>query len=78
VRRAFARDDARRSAGVTRGVSSVFEMKKQLLIELIDSIKEAGQVHRGAIRASREFVVNAQDVVVREELRKSESGTPGN
>jgi hypothetical protein len=38
-------------------------MNKQLFDELIDSIKEAGQIHRGEICASREFVVHAEDVV---------------
>ena len=52
-------------------------MKKQLFNELVESIKEAGQIHRGEIRASREFVCDVQDVVVREELHKSESNTPG-
>jgi hypothetical protein len=75
VKRAFARI-ARRSDGIKRGVSSVFKMKKQLFNELVESIKEAGQIHRGEIRASREFVFDAQDVVV-EALHNSESDRPG-
>jgi hypothetical protein len=44
-------------------------MKKQLFDELIDSIKEAGQIHRGEIRASREFVAGTNDVVDRDTAR---------
>jgi hypothetical protein len=52
-------------------------MKKQLFNELVASIKEAGQIHRGEIQPSREFVFDAQDVVVREGLHNSECDTPG-
>jgi len=76
VKRAFARI-ARRSDGIKRGVSSVFKMKTQLFNELVDSIKEAGQVHRGEICASREFVLDAHDVAIRDELHNSESDSPG-
>jgi len=49
-------------------------MKKQLFDELIESIKEAGQIHRGEIQASREFVFDAQDVrAIRAKLHKSQS-----
>jgi len=51
-------------------------MKKQLFNELVESIKEAGQIHRGKIRASREFDFDAHDVVASEET-ESESGAPG-
>jgi hypothetical protein len=54
----------RRSAVIRRGVSS----EKELFKELVESIKEAGQIHRGEIRASREFVFDAHDVGVRENL----------
>jgi hypothetical protein len=48
------------------------QMKKQLFDELVESIKEAGKIHRGEIQASREFVFDAQDVrAIREKLRKS-------
>jgi hypothetical protein len=39
-------------------------MNEQLFGELIDSIKEAGRIHRGEIRASREFVFDTNDVAV--------------
>jgi len=58
----------RRSAVIRRGVSSVFRMKKELFKELVESVKEAGQIHRGEIRGSREFVFDAHDVGVRENL----------
>jgi putative transcriptional regulator len=49
-------------------------MKKQLFDELVESIKEAGKIHRGEIQASREFVFEAQDVrAIRAKLRKSQS-----
>ncbi|MBV9067517.1 MAG: helix-turn-helix domain-containing protein [Acidobacteria bacterium] len=49
-------------------------MKKQLFDELVESIKEAGQIHRGEIRPSREFAFEAQDVrAIREKLQKSQS-----
>jgi hypothetical protein len=52
-------------------------MKKQLFNELIASIKEAGQNHRGEIRASREFVVNADDLPdVVEDTRKTREAAP--
>lgn len=31
-------------------------MNKRLFNELVESIKEAGRIHRGEIKASREFV----------------------
>jgi hypothetical protein len=52
-------------------------MKKRLFNELVDSIKEAGQIHRGEICASREFVLDAHDVGIRDELHNSESDSPG-
>jgi hypothetical protein len=52
-------------------------MNTQLFDELIDSIKEAGQIHREEIRASREFVVNADDLpAVVEETRKIREVAP--
>jgi hypothetical protein len=49
-------------------------MKKELLNELVESIKEAGKVHRGEIRASREFTFEAQDLCAMwEKLHKSQS-----
>jgi hypothetical protein len=51
-------------------------MKKQLFDELVASIKEAGQIHRGEIRASREFVFDTNDVVVREDAQTGVSVPP--
>lgn len=49
-------------------------MKKELFAELVESIKEAGKIHRGEIRPSREFVFDAQNVrAIREKLHKSQS-----
>lgn len=49
-------------------------MKKQLFDELVESIKEAGQIHRGETRPSREFVFDPQDVrAIRAKLHKSQS-----
>ena len=49
-------------------------MNKRFFNELVDSIKEAGQIHRGEIKASREFVFEPEDVrTIRERLRKSQS-----
>jgi len=50
-------------------------MKKQLFDKLVDSIKEAVQIHRGEVRASREFVFDTESVVVPESPPKSESDT---
>jgi hypothetical protein len=44
-------------------------MDKQLFDELIESIKEAGQIHRDEIRASREFVFDTNDVAVRDDAQ---------
>jgi putative transcriptional regulator len=47
-------------------------MKKKLFDELVESIKEAGQIYRGEIRPSREFVVDSQDVrAIRKKFLKS-------
>jgi len=49
-------------------------MKKQLFNELVTSIKEAGRIHRGEIRPSREFTFDPEDVRgIREKLHKSQS-----
>ncbi len=49
-------------------------MKKELFEELVESIKEAGKIHRGEMKASREFVFDPQDVrAIREKLHKSQS-----
>jgi len=39
-----------------------FEMKKQLFNELIESIREAGKIHRGEKAPSRRFAFQPEDV----------------
>lgn len=49
-------------------------MKKQMFEDLVSSIKEAGKIHRGEIKASRTFVFQPEDVrAIREKLHKSQS-----
>jgi putative transcriptional regulator len=49
-------------------------MKKALFDELVSSIKEAGRIHRGEQKGSREFTFEPQDVrAIREKLNKSQS-----
>lgn len=49
-------------------------MKKELFSELVQSVQEAGKIHRGEKRASRRFVFQPQDVrAIREKLNKSQS-----
>jgi putative transcriptional regulator len=49
-------------------------MRNKFFDELVESIKEAGQIHRGEIKPSREFIFEAQDVRrIREKLRKSQA-----
>lgn len=49
-------------------------MNKRLFNELVESIKEAGRIHRGEIKASREFVFEPEDVrTIRERLHQSQS-----
>ena len=49
-------------------------MKKQLFNELIESIREAGKIHRREASPSRRFVFEPQDVrEIREKLHKSQS-----
>jgi len=49
-------------------------MKKALFDELVSSIKEAGRIHRGEEKPSREFTFDAQDVrAIRAKLNKSQS-----
>ena len=49
-------------------------MKNKFFDELVESIKEAGQIHRGEKKPSREFIFEAQDVRrIREKLRKSQA-----
>lgn len=49
-------------------------MKNKFFNELVESIKEAGRIHRGEIKPSREFIFEAQDVRrIREKLHKSQA-----
>jgi len=49
-------------------------MKKQLFDELVASIHEAGQIHRGELEPSRRFVFEPEDVrKIRAKLHKSQS-----
>lgn len=49
-------------------------MKKALFEELVGSIKEAGRIHRGESKPSREFVFEPEDVrAIRAKLHKSQS-----
>lgn len=48
-------------------------MKKQIFDELVESIKEAGQIRRGRIGPSRTFDFSPEDVkAVRARLKKSQ------
>jgi putative transcriptional regulator len=49
-------------------------MKNEFFEELVESIREAGRIHRGEIKPSREFIFEAQDVRrIREKLHKSQT-----
>ena len=49
-------------------------MKKELFDELIESVKEAGKIHRGEMKPSREFIFEPEDVrTIRAKLKKSQS-----
>ena len=49
-------------------------MKKQLFDELIESVREAGKIHRGERAPARRFVFEPQDVrKIRAKLQKSQS-----
>lgn len=49
-------------------------MKKQLFEALVESVREAGAIHRGERTPSRQFVFEPQDVrKIREKLDKSQS-----
>jgi len=49
-------------------------MKKEMFDQLVASVKEAGKIHRGEIKASRTFVFEPEDVrKIREKLHKSQS-----
>jgi len=49
-------------------------MKKDMFDQLVASVKEAGKIHRGEVKASRTFVFQPEDVrKIREKLHKSQS-----
>jgi putative transcriptional regulator len=49
-------------------------MKKQLFDDLVESVREAGRIHRGESPASRRFVFQPDDVrKIRQKLKKSQS-----
>ena len=49
-------------------------MKKQMFDDLVASIQEAGEIHRGEAKASRTFVFQPEEVrAIRERLDKSQS-----
>lgn len=49
-------------------------MKKKLFDELVESIKEAGRIHRGEIPPSRKFVFEPMDIKkIRRRLGRSQS-----
>jgi putative transcriptional regulator len=49
-------------------------MKKAVFDELVQSIKQAGAIHRGEAKPSRRFVFEPEDVKqIREKLHKSQS-----
>jgi putative transcriptional regulator len=49
-------------------------MKRKVFEELVDSIKEAGQIRRGNVPASRETRFRAEDIKkIRAKLEKSQS-----
>lgn len=49
-------------------------MKKALFDDLIESVREAGRIHRGESKPSRTFVFAPEDVrQIREKLHKSQS-----
>jgi Predicted transcriptional regulator len=49
-------------------------MKRALFSELVGSIRDAGAIHRGEAKASREFTFHPEDVrAIRAKLAKSQS-----
>jgi len=49
-------------------------VKKQVFDDLVASIKEAGEIHRGEAKASRTFVFQPEEVrAIREKLDKSQA-----
>jgi putative transcriptional regulator len=49
-------------------------MKKHLFDDLVESIRQAGEIHRGETKPSREFVFRPEDVrTIRNKLHKSQA-----
>lgn len=49
-------------------------MKKEMFEQLVASVKEAGKIHRGELKATRTFVFEPEDVrQIREKLNKSQT-----
>lgn len=49
-------------------------MKKEMFDELLESVKQAGKIHKGEARPSREYVFKSQDVrAIREKLGKTQT-----
>ncbi len=49
-------------------------MKKEIFTELLESVRQAGKIHRGEAKPSREFVIKAEDVrAIRAKLGKSQT-----
>lgn len=49
-------------------------MKKEMFAELVESVKQAGKIHRGEARPSREYVFKASDIqAIRAKLGKSQA-----
>ena len=49
-------------------------MKKEMFGELLESVKQAGKIHRREAKASREYVFKAQDIQeIRAKLGKSQA-----
>lgn len=49
-------------------------MKKEMFAELLESVKQAGRIHRGEVKPSREYVFEAQDIqAIRAKLGKSQA-----
>lgn len=49
-------------------------MKKEMFDELVQSVKQAGEIHRGEARPSRQYVFKSQDVrAIRAKLGKTQT-----
>jgi putative transcriptional regulator len=70
------RDDisAEEKRALRKLITEEFKLKKELFNELVESIKEAGKIHRGELKPSREFTFEPADVrAIRAKLHKSQS-----